>query len=102
MLNVTKIKDQLIEFEKIMDRYYRCDPVEETNAMINRAIDDYNALVKSSEAKIEADHRELQRQLESLRGIEEQISNMEQRLEREKPDQSDQVAVEALEVRDLV
>jgi hypothetical protein len=93
MLNVTKIKDQLKEFDEIMDRYYRCEPGEEANAMINQAVDEYNALVKNNKEEIEADRRELQSRLESLRGIEEQISNMEQRLELEKPDQTDGAAV---------
>src|SRR2546428_13196365 len=95
MPKLLEMADQLNGVEKIMDSFYRCDPVEESNTLQSQAVDSFNEWVKTSHAELEAESVALEHQLEPINQIEAQIASFDQRLERERPDPHDVALVEA-------
>ena len=87
MINLTKIADEINEFDKIMESYFRTDLVQEVTALQNRAIDDFNEWAQSSKATLEAERQMLEHQMGPLREIEAQAEILGERLEREQPSQ---------------
>jgi clan AA aspartic protease (TIGR02281 family) len=95
MLDMVRLAQQLDEFETTMERFYRQDPVEASNALSTRAVESFNAWAKTTHASLEAERMALERQLEPVRQIEAQMADKGQQLEHEKPEAQNHAAVEA-------
>ncbi|HMF57233.1 MAG TPA: retroviral-like aspartic protease family protein [Pyrinomonadaceae bacterium] len=95
MEGYSRFTDQLNEYERIMESYYRCDPFEKCNALSEQAANSFNEWVKTSAAELDMGRAALERQLEPLRAIEAQANSISERLHNEKPDPPDPAAVKA-------
>ena len=87
--------EKLYEFERIMDRFYRGDPLGQTQISVNCSVDNYNKWTQAKKAEIEAEGATLEEQLESLRQLETQIKALDHRLEGPKRDPYNKSLVQA-------
>jgi hypothetical protein len=86
---------RLREFEEIMDRYYRRNPVEERNAGVKEAFVHYDEWVQREKSKLDAELAALDKHMTYLREVESQVISFRERLERENSDVCDVAAVNA-------
>lgn len=86
--------DRLSQFEAVMDRHYRGDPVDEARDSLNQRIDEHNRWVETTKARHEAARTELETESQSLRALKKEIADLDARLA-EKPRADDRAVVEA-------
>ena len=85
--------DRLKQFETLMDRFYRGDPLGKAKQSLNGLIDEYNRTVEAGGARQVAERKKLQAEIETLEGLQKHIENLGSTLAH-KPDERDRAAVE--------
>lgn len=88
------IDDRFLEYEKIMERYFRGKPREVALTKINRQIDDYNTWVTAGKKELEVQREKLNQEFESIDTVRKQIDKLDEQLTRI-PDPTDEKAVKA-------
>lgn len=91
----SSMAEKLDEFERIINRFYRRDPITEAQAGVNRLVDDYNQWVKTSNTKYKEERARLEKEAESVRNLGTQIEELDKSLSQQKPDSSDKDVVQA-------
>jgi len=84
--------ERITEFEKIMDRFYRGESIDEVRNKVNSLVDGYNKLVGTTNGEVAAAEKKLDEKLKPLRALEKDVDAMDGRLKR-KPDRTDGAAV---------
>ena len=82
------------QFESLMDRYYRDDPLERARSALNASIQEHNRWVESARAEFTKTIAKLNRQVEEIKRLDKLTDEMDEQLA-EKPDVEDRAAVEA-------
>jgi clan AA aspartic protease (TIGR02281 family) len=88
------IGDRFLEYEKIMERYFRGEPREAAFTEINKQINEYNTWVTTSRKELEVQREKLNQELGSSDTVRKQIDELEEQLTRI-PDPTDEKAVKA-------
>jgi clan AA aspartic protease (TIGR02281 family) len=89
--------DRFLEYEKIMERYFRGEPREAAFTKINSRIDEYNTWATTSRKKLEVQRENLNHELGSTDTVRKQIDELDEQLTRI-PDPTDEKAVKAYNV----
>jgi len=77
---------KLDEFEKIMARFFRRNPVAEARASANRAVQEYNQWLKAQRAALDPERGKLEAEFKVLEALGEQIQALDKKLAAGKPD----------------
>lgn len=82
----------LDDFEAVVDRYYRRDPLAEARAAVDAVVGGHVEWLEAQKGLHEVQHGALKRQVAVLRDLAARIETMERRLD-ERPDRADAKAV---------
>jgi len=88
------INDKFLEYEKIMERYFRGERREAALTKINRQIDEFNTWAATGRKELEVQREKLNQELKSFDTIKKQIDELDEQLTRI-PDATDEKAVKA-------
>jgi clan AA aspartic protease (TIGR02281 family) len=88
------IDDRFLEYEKIMERYFRGEPREAALTKINRQIDEFNTWVTTGRKELEVQREKLNKEFESIDTVRKQVDELDEQLTRI-PDPTDEKAVKA-------
>ena len=85
MQNVKEIETKLAEFESIMDRYFRRNPIEDANRAQADGVDAFNAWQEESSHALHTAEAELEEARKPLQELQSQIEMLQKQLDAEQP-----------------
>ena len=78
------LEKQLSEFESLLDRYFRKDPIDEANQLQREAVDAFNTWQEEQVRALEGEREGLEGKGQSMQELQEQIEAFQNRLQEAK------------------